>query len=102
MTAQIDSIGSGNIVPRNVNRAINFYSTGDPICSGKKKMLAEDPSSTQVTNQVIQNPKGPFTWGFCTVHRNMDSEPRVWKAILGYIIKSESALKRSTSLRTKR
>ncbi len=102
MTAQIDSIGSGDIVPRNVSRAFNFHSTGDPICSGKKKMLAEDPSSTQVTNQVIQNPKGPFTWGFCTVHRNMDSEPRVWKAILGYIIKSESALKRSTSLRTKR
>jgi hypothetical protein len=99
MTAQIDSIGSGDFIPSNVGRGFNFYSRGDFFCPGKKRMAAEDPTSTQVTNELIPDPQGPFTWGFCTIHRNMDSDPRVWKPILDYVVRSESALGTRASLR---
>ncbi|MFQ5681863.1 MAG: hypothetical protein ACE5HC_01195 [Candidatus Binatia bacterium] len=94
MTAQVDAIGTRDLIPRNVTRAFNFYSLNDLFCRGKRKMSAEDPNSTQVTNKPIPDPQGPFTWGFCTVHRNMDSDRRVWKPIVDYIIKSESVQER--------
>lgn len=90
MTAQIDSIGFRDVIPSNVARAFNFHSVGDFFCPGKNKIVAEDPCVTLVTNQSIPDPKGPFTWGTCTVHRNMDSDPRVWKTIVDYILQSDT------------
>jgi pimeloyl-ACP methyl ester carboxylesterase len=88
MTAQVDSFGFIDTIPANVTRAFNFYLEGDYWCRGRSNMVAEDPGSTHLTNNPISDPQGPFT-GNCSVHRNMDSDPRVWKAIVNYIIKTE-------------
>lgn len=77
-----------DVVPPNVVQAFNFYVPTDfSICPGRAKLKAEAPAATRVLNIPIDNPWGPFN-GLCASHRNIDSDPRVWKAVLQYIVES--------------
>jgi hypothetical protein len=88
MTAQLEGFLSDVTVPSNVSRAFNFYvPSGFALCPGRTKIEAEAPSKTEVSNVAVTEPWGPFT-GLCAEHRNIDSDPRVWKTILQYIIDS--------------
>ena len=88
MMAQMEGFQSYVTVPSNVAQAFNFYvPSGFSFCPGREKLQAEAPALTRVSNVPISNPRGPFT-GFCAEHRNIDSDPRVWKTILQYIIDS--------------
>ncbi|MGH7829782.1 MAG: hypothetical protein ACREP8_06350 [Candidatus Binatia bacterium] len=88
MMAQLEGFFSDVIVPSNVAQAFNFYVPSSfALCPGRVKIEAEAPSLTRVSNVPVSNPWGPFT-GPCAEHRNIDSDPRVWKAILHYIIDS--------------
>ncbi|HEY2986453.1 MAG TPA: hypothetical protein VGL11_01935 [Candidatus Binatia bacterium] len=88
MLALMEGFQSYGTVPSNVAQAFNFYVPSKfSFCPGRVKLDAEDPAATRVTNVPIENPWGPFT-GFCAEHRNVDSDPRVWKPVLQYIIDS--------------
>ena len=88
MIAQMEGFRSYVTVPSNVARAFNFYVPSNfAFCPGRDKLEAEAPALTRVSNVPIENPRGPFT-GFCADHRNIDSDPRVWKTILKYVIDS--------------
>jgi hypothetical protein len=85
MVAYIESIWSSGTVPSNVRRAFNFYvPAAFSFCPGQEEMTAEDQRSTELVNIAVPNPRGPFD-GFCAEHRNIDSDPRVWKPIVEYI-----------------
>jgi len=91
MMAQMEGFQSYVAVPSNVAQAFNFYvPSGFSFCPGREKLHAEAPALTRVSNVPITNPWGPFT-GFCAEHRNIDSDPRVWKPILQYIIDSAAS-----------
>jgi hypothetical protein len=88
MMAQMEGFLSYEIVPSNVIQAFNFFVPSTfAVCPGRIKLEAEDPAATRVTNVPIVDPWGPFT-GVCAAHRNIDSDPRVWKPVLQYIIDS--------------
>jgi hypothetical protein len=88
MTAQMEGFQSDERVPSNVIQAFNFFVPSTfSFCPGRAKLVAEDPAATRVTNVPIPDPWGPFS-GFCAAHRNIDSDPRVWKPVLQYIIES--------------
>ncbi|HEY3306476.1 MAG TPA: hypothetical protein VGL70_23390 [Candidatus Binatia bacterium] len=88
MMAQMEGFLSYEIVPGNVIQAFNFYVPSTfAVCPGRVKLVAENQAVTQVTNIPIVDPWGPFT-GPCAQHRNIDSDPRVWKPVLKYIIDS--------------
>jgi hypothetical protein len=88
MMAEMEGFMAGETVPANVRRAFNFYvPAAFSLCPGRVNLVAEEPAATRVTNVPIENPRGPFT-GFCAAHRNIDSDPRVWKPVLDYIIAS--------------
>jgi hypothetical protein len=75
-------------VPGNVIQAFNFFVPSRfSFCPGRVKLVAEDPAVTRVANVPVPDPWGPFT-GFCAAHRNIDSDPRVWKPVLQYVIES--------------
>jgi pimeloyl-ACP methyl ester carboxylesterase len=77
-----------DVVPRNVVQAFNFYvPTTFSICPGRATLKAEDAVATRVSNIPIDDPWGPFN-GACAPHRNIDSDPRVWKTVLQYILES--------------
>jgi hypothetical protein len=77
-----------DVVPPNVVQAFNFYvPTTFSVCPGRIKLRAEDPTATRISNIAIDDPWGPFS-GLCAPHRNIDSDPRVWKAVLEYILES--------------
>jgi len=91
MMAQMEGFRSYVTVPSNVVQAFNFYVPSDfALCPGRDKLEAEAPASTQVSNEPITKPWGPFT-GPCAEHRNIDSDPRVWKTILQYVIDSAAS-----------
>jgi hypothetical protein len=91
MMAQMEGFRSYATVPGNVVQAFNFYVPSDfALCPGRDKLEAEAPTSTRVSNEPIPKPWGPFA-GPCAEHRNIDSDPRVWKAILQYIIDSAAS-----------
>ncbi|MGH7768149.1 MAG: hypothetical protein ACREQP_11885 [Candidatus Binatia bacterium] len=88
MMAQMEGFLSWELVPSNVIQAFNFYVPSRfAVCPGRTKLVAENPSLTQVSNVPIVDPWGPFS-GPCALHRNIDSDPRVWKQVLRYIIDS--------------
>ncbi len=88
MTAQMEGFQADERVPSNVIQAFNFFVPSTfSFCPGRAKLVAEDPAATRVTNVPIPDPWGPFS-GFCAAHRNIDSDPRVWKPVLQYIIDS--------------
>ena len=90
MMAQMEGFHSHETVPSNVIQAFNFFVPSTfSFCPGRDKLAAEDPAATRVANVPIPEPWGPFT-GFCAAHRNIDSDPRVWKPVLQYIIESAS------------
>lgn len=90
MIAEMEGFLAYRVVPRNVIRAFNFYvPTTFSICPGRDKLEAEDPAATRIVNIAVPDPWGPFN-GPCAAHRNIDSDPRVWKPVLQYIIE-ESA-----------
>lgn len=91
MMAQMEGFLSYAKVPSNVVQAFNFYVPSNfALCPGRDKLEAEVPALTRVSNVPIPNPWGPFT-GPCAEHRNIDSDPRVWKTMLQYIINSAAS-----------
>ncbi len=88
MIAEMEGFLAYSIVPRNVVQAFNFYvPTTFSICPGRDKLEAEDPAATRIANIAVPDPWGPFD-GPCAAHRNIDSDPRVWKPVLQHIIES--------------
>lgn len=88
MIAHMEGFLSYTVVPSNVARAFNFYvPSGLALCPGRERLEAEAPSLTQVSNAPIDDPVGPFT-GPCAEHRNIDSDARVWKPVLQYMLES--------------
>ena len=88
MIAHMEGFLSYTVVPSNVARAFNFYvPSGLALCPGRERLEAEAPYLTQVSNVAIGDPVGPFT-GPCAEHRNIDSDPRVWKPVLQYMLES--------------
>jgi len=88
MIAHMEGFLSYTVVPSNVVRAFNFYvSSGLALCPGRERLEAEAPSLTEVSNVAIGDPVGPFT-GPSAEHRNVDSDPRVWKPVIQYILES--------------
>lgn len=88
MMAYIESIVAGGPVPSNVRRAFNFYvPLNFSLCPAQDEMEAEDARATQVVNIAVPEPRGPFG-GFCAEHRNIDSDPRVWKTIVDYLARN--------------
>jgi len=88
MIAHLEGFLSYTVVPSNVARAFNFYvPSGLALCPGRERLEAEAPFLTEVSNVAIGDPVGPFT-GPCAEHRNIDSDPRVWKPVLKYMLAS--------------
>jgi hypothetical protein len=88
MMAQMEGFLSYEVVPANVIQAFNFYVPSRfAVCPGRTKLVAENPALTKISNIPIADPWGPFT-GPCALHRNIDSDPRVWKPVLQYIMDS--------------
>jgi hypothetical protein len=82
----IESFWSNGSVPNNVKRALNFYvPAAFTFCRGLQTIKAENPIDTEAINIAIPNPRGPYG-GLCAEHRNIDSDPRVWKDIFDYVI----------------
>ena len=82
----IESFWSNGVVPNNVKRALNFYVPASfTLCRSLETIKAEDPIGTEAINIAIPNPRGPYS-GICAEHRNIDSDPRVWKDIFDRII----------------
>jgi hypothetical protein len=82
----IESFWSKGLVPNNVKRAVNFYvPVPFLLCRGLETIKAEDPSGTEAINIAVPNPQGPYG-GLCAEHRNIDSDPRVWKDIFDHVI----------------
>lgn len=83
----IESFWSNGSVPSNVKRALNFYVPASfTLCRGLETLRAEDPSGTELINIAVPEPRGPYG-GLCAEHRNIDSDPRVWKGIVDHVIK---------------
>ena len=89
--------GSGEGFERTQNRrwarcqqrkaAVNFYVPASlAFCRGLELIKAENPSGTEVINIAVPDPRGPYG-GLCAEHRNIDSDPRVWKGIFDHVIK---------------
>jgi hypothetical protein len=90
LLAFIESFWSSGVVPNNVRRAVNFYvPTNVALCPGQNRIRAEDDRATALVNISVPDPQGPYG-GFCAAHRNIDSDPRVWKPLLGYVLQSAS------------
>lgn len=91
MLAEQESFFGYAVVPANVAEAFNFYvPTTFSICPGRVKLEAENPAATRVANIAVPDPWGPFN-GPCAPHRNIDSDPRVWKPLLQHIVESAGA-----------
>ena len=91
MLIEMEGFFAHDIVPSNVAQAFNFYvPTTFSICPGEAKLKAEDPAATRVANIAVPDPWGPFN-GPCAPHRNIDSDPRVWKPLLQQILESAGA-----------
>lgn len=86
MLAEMEGFLAYEIVPDNVVQAFNFYvPTRIALCPGRVELKAEAPEKTRVANIPVPDPWGPFS-GLCAAHRNIDSDPRVWKPLLQYMI----------------
>lgn len=85
MVAYIESFWSNGLIPANVHRAFNFYvPVSFAVCPGLSAINAENDQTTQLFNIAVPDPSGPYS-GFCAEHRNIDSDPRVWKALVEYL-----------------
>jgi pimeloyl-ACP methyl ester carboxylesterase len=83
----IESFWSNGLVPGNVKRAVNFYVPASrTLCRGLESIKAENPTSTEIINIAVPEPRGPYG-GLCAEHRNIDSDPRVWQGIFDHVIK---------------
>jgi hypothetical protein len=90
MMVQMEGFLSPVVVPGNVAQVLNFYVPSKfALCPGREELRAENPALTRISNVPIPDPKGPFA-GPCAEHRNIDSDPRVWKMILQQIVDSAS------------
>ena len=95
MTAQIDSVRLfRGRVSDNVTRAFNFYHPfhfGDrcPVALLVEGNIVSTRKNgidlTVVTNTPIEDPAGPEVDTFCSSHKNMDNDPRVWRPILQFM-----------------
>jgi len=85
MVAYIESFWSSGLIPANVRQAFNFYvPVSFAVCPGLSEIKAEDERATQLLNIAVPDPTGPYS-GFCAEHRNIDSDPRVWKTLVEYL-----------------
>jgi len=85
MIAYIESFWSSGLIPANVRQAFNFYvPVSFAVCPGLSAIKAENERTTQLVNIAVANPAGPYS-GFCAEHRNIDSDPRVWKALVEFL-----------------
>ncbi len=85
MLAYFESFWSSGFIPANVRRAFNFYvPVTFAVCPGLSAIHAENDQETQLFNIAVPNPQGPYS-GFCAEHRNIDSDPRVWKAVVEFL-----------------
>ena len=85
MVAYIESFWSSGLIPANVRQAFNFYvPVSFAVCPGLSAIKAEDERATQLLNIAVPDPTGPYS-GFCAEHRNIDSDPRVWKALVEFL-----------------
>jgi len=85
MVAYIESFWSSGLIPANVRHAFNFYVPGSfAVCPGLSAIKAENEQTTQLFNIAVPDPTGPYS-GFCAEHRNIDSDPRVWKPIVDFL-----------------
>jgi hypothetical protein len=90
LLAYIESVWSSGVVPKNVKRAVNFYVPAHAaLCPGQSRIQAEDEGATLLLNLPVPDPQGPYG-GFCAAHRNIDSDPRVWKPLMEFALKSVS------------
>jgi pimeloyl-ACP methyl ester carboxylesterase len=81
----IESFWSSGSIPANVRHAFNFYvPVSLALCPGLSAIKAEDERATQLTNVAVPDPVGPYG-GFCSEHRNIDSDPRVWQRIVEFL-----------------
>ena len=85
MVAYLESVWANGLIPANVRQAFNFYvPVSFAVCPGLSAIHAENEHATQLSNIAVPNPAGPYS-GFCAAHRNIDSDPRVWKALVEYL-----------------
>jgi len=85
MVAYIESFWSSGSIPANVRQAFNFYvPVSFAVCPGLSAIRAENEQTTQLLNIAVPDPTGPYS-GFCSEHRNIDSDPRVWKALVEFL-----------------
>lgn len=85
MVAYLESFWSSGLIPANVRQAFNFYvPVSFAVCPGLNAIKAENEQTTQVLNIAVPDPMGPYS-GFCAEHRNIDSDPRVWKPIVDFL-----------------
>jgi len=85
MIAYIESFWSSGLIPANVRQAFNFYvPVPFAVCPGLSAIHAENDQTTRLFNIAVPDPNGPYS-GFCADHRNLDSDPRVWKALVEYL-----------------
>ena len=85
MVAYIESFWLSGLIPANVRQAFNFYvPVSFAVCPGLSAIRAENERTTQLLNIAVPDPTGPYG-GFCAEHRNIDSDPRVWKTLVEYL-----------------
>ena len=85
MVAYIESFWSSGLIPANVRHAFNFHvPVSLALCPGLSTIKAEDDRETRLTNIAVPEPVGPYS-GFCAEHRNIDSDPRVWKPLVEFL-----------------
>jgi len=85
MVAYLESFWANGLIPANVRQAFNFYvPVSFAVCPGLSAIHAENEQATQLSNIAVPDPAGPYS-GFCAAHRNIDSDARVWKALVKYL-----------------
>jgi len=85
MVAYIESFWSSGLIPANVRQAFNFYvPVSFAVCPGLSAIRAENEPTTQLLNIAVPDPTGPYGV-FCVEHRNIDSDPRVWKTLVEFL-----------------
>jgi hypothetical protein len=97
LTVQVDIISKPrqkpDIIPPNVEGAINFYQSGGPL-HGRPKIVASDPSTTTILGNIHMAYDGlpvncdNYNWfvrNFNKPHHEIENDPHVWDQISSLI-----------------
>lgn len=98
LTIQIDSVGRNDgEIPANVRRAANLFQSNGIVIRGQKKIVAQDPSATEIIgnfkfdykNSEIDVSHIPW-WKkfFRTAHTRMGLDPEVWALVEKLILET--------------